>query len=173
MATEVVSVIGPVGSGKSTVVETFNPEGYVVVRPGEILRRMIGLQAMMSDPVPTACGLTDDAVKLLVEIGMSLAVRTNRDLVLDGYPRTPRQVDELERIIGPHPVSFVLVDAADDDRYLRVSSRNGGTISSFDGIRFSESRLLFDETITSIHRRFVQDARFKGMKHVGKTLGSV
>lgn len=148
MTISIHMILGPVCSGKSTYIRrNFSPEKDVIVRVGNFLRESIGLGAMRSDPSPNVCNVTETWVRLHVRGALATANALNRDIVFDGYPRSPAQVDFLKEVLES---SLVLGDVKIvlhqisigrdvlEDRIRNRSGRNPDEVQ-FDLLRLQSS----------------------------------
>lgn len=168
----VFCTIGSIASGKSTFVDQHFaalPEQYVLIRPGRILREAVGLRAMAEDPNPNACHLTERFVQAIIREGLTMALKLNRDLVLDGAPRSRPQATFLFRTLSPL-LSSGRIEAVESFVFIpsktEIERRLGGRSeqeAQFDRIRLAESSVLATETQGQMRELF---KRFKYLSHV-------
>jgi len=98
---EIIVVTGAVCSGKSTYVKKhFSTDKYVVVQTGRILRDTIGMAQVHKDSGNIAPEGVEFFVRSVVRGAVFYAVQEGRDLVLEGFPRSSKQVEILHRWIS-------------------------------------------------------------------------
>ena len=140
-----VIMMGPPGAGKGTQAERFARErGLLKISTGEILREAVQNQT----PLGLKAKATIDAGKLVDDSTMIGIVRERllqpdamRGFVLDGFPRTVTQAQELDAIMaerdsGPLLVVEVIVPQAELVKRLstrRICSSCGFNADPFDG----------------------------------------
>lgn len=103
-------VVGPVNAGKSEFIrKNFSLDTHIIVSPGKIFRACLGIDAMMRDPTPNTSQCTEGWGKHIVRGALITAAMLSRPVVLDGYPRRAKQVEDMRQslgscFIGPVPV---------------------------------------------------------------------
>jgi adenylate kinase len=106
-------LLGKQGAGKGTQAARLAEHyGVLHLATGDIFRAAInegtplGLEAQkymdVGDLVP------DDLVIGVVEDELKRTGATEKGFVLDGFPRTVRQAEELERVLGEYPLDLVI-----------------------------------------------------------------
>jgi adenylate kinase len=128
MGARTIVLLGPPGSGKGTQAEHLRDRGWLTLSTGDLLRQAradgteLGEQASQymdrGDLVP------DDLIVAL--IAGELEGRDDVSIVLDGFPRTVAQADELAAALTPHDRGLdavVLIDVPDDVVSERISGR--------------------------------------------------
>lgn len=127
----ICAFFGRPASGKGTLAKLLKDSGYDHVSTGDVVRdevarqTPIGLQykddILNHRPIPPAI------VQQLVEQRLNQAVKAQRGVVLDGYPKTLEQCQFLDRFTKEHGLEnrtlFVLIDVAPETALARMSSR--------------------------------------------------
>lgn len=171
MATLAVhSVLGSVSAGKSTFIgQTWSPDDAVIMRIGSMLRAAIGTTAMAKEASPNAPALTEDFARSCVEQGYLLAVRLNRPLVLDGFPRTTEQAKWVMKVmfapegwILKQPVHYSahVLTVCDAEVRSRVEASNKG--KEFDLLRLEQSLRDVERVLDVIRAREIVVRRRTG-----------
>ena len=125
---DVVTLLGPPGSGKGTQAERLRDLGYSWLSTGELLReardagsdlgRRAGEYMDRGDLVP------DDVIDGVVR--EAIASRDAEPILLDGFPRTVTQADDLDAALAERGRTLrhaVLIDVPDDVVAERISHR--------------------------------------------------
>jgi adenylate kinase family enzyme len=96
-------IIGPVGSGKTTLFNSFDPEVYVRYSSGTMCRNAVGTKMFTTGDAPNAPEVLDDFVFDGFRSHLYVADAIGRDMVCE-FPRTKiqceRMIQELHRF-GP------------------------------------------------------------------------
>ena len=157
---EIVCVVGPVGSGKTTLInDRYDSECHVVVHFGKIITGMVGKNVIRNSSKPNAPKVADALVLSLCRQALHLGASLRRSVAFDGFPRTVYQWRTLLRVIKFG--SYERLDPQIIVTSLRVSEatqlswikgRSGGVVSLFDRARITESRLDFKVLMIEIRR---------------------
>ncbi len=157
-------IIGPPGSGKGTQAERISARlGVVAISTGDIFRANVkgetplGLEAKQymdnGDFVP-------DSVTNKMVRDRLLQDDATDGFLLDGYPRTTAQVDELDDILAEteSKLDVVLQLTADDDELVkRLLGRARDTGRSDDNTSVIQHRLdLYHEQTEAVVARYAQ-----------------
>jgi adenylate kinase len=123
-----LTFIGPPGSGKGTQAKLLREDGFLHVSSGDMLRAEIAAATPRGRAIEAAVTrgeLVSDAV-LLDVVGSFLAQRMGNNIVLDGYPRTVVQAEQLAKLkCGPAPAlsAAVFFDIPDQVLLRRLGDR--------------------------------------------------
>lgn len=126
-----IALLGPPGSGKGTQAARLEAEGYVPLSTGDLLRaaRAAGTEVGRKAAEAMDRGeLVPDGVVIDV-LRDALAGHADDPVLLDGFPRTVKQADELSAMLEGQDrelTAVVLVDVPDDAVVERISSRGQG-----------------------------------------------
>jgi len=108
-----LAIFGRQGAGKGTqsqrIVDAY---GVVHVSTGDMLRAAIAAGTelgLAAQKIMDAGGLVDDDTMIgIVSHRLAQADIVDRGVLLDGFPRTPTQADELVRILGERSIDAAL-----------------------------------------------------------------
>lgn len=123
-----VILLGPPNSGKGTQAKILAERlGLPHVSTGDMLREACDAGTELGERVRdilAAGELVDDGTMADL-MAVRLSKEDARDgFLLDGYPRTERQVEDLERILGDTPIDrVVLIDVPEDELIERGLGR--------------------------------------------------
>lgn len=106
-------IFGRQGAGKGTqsqrIVDTY---GVVHVSTGDMLRAAIAAETEMglaAQKIMDAGGLVDDSTMIgIVSERLAQSDIVERGVLLDGFPRTPTQAEELVRILGDRSIDAAI-----------------------------------------------------------------
>lgn len=119
-------LMGPPGAGKGTQCEMITArDEYSKLATGDLLRKNIkdgtklGLYA--KDIMAKGLLLPDDVLLDLVKDGLSN--RGTEHFVLDGYPRTVKQGQDLIELVGSELKAVVHIDVPEEELISRISGR--------------------------------------------------
>jgi len=101
----VFTLIGPPGVGKGTLAGATEPElGLVHVSTGQLIRQEVADDSVLGRRVKTRVEagefVDDETVTELVRQQLESLDSTKRGILLDGYPRTLRQAQLLDRMLA-------------------------------------------------------------------------
>ncbi|HVB40611.1 MAG TPA: nucleoside monophosphate kinase [Terriglobales bacterium] len=108
-----LTFIGPPGSGKGTQAKLLRGAGFVHVSSGDMLRAEIAAGTERGQAIEATVaggGLVSDQV-LFDVVGSFLSRHRDAAIVLDGYPRTLAQAQQLARLELDAAVFFDIPDA--------------------------------------------------------------
>ena len=177
MTQQITIVSGPIGAGKTTYVANLDSDRYVKYCPGQIVRGLVGEHAIGSDENPNRPMFLDSLIRDLGIHAIKLGVKLEREVVMDGYPRSAQQLKDFITTRAIHKVPlFITVVALHIEEPLQVkrlmdrcgftlttrkvsSMAQGGEVavpvrelSTFDKGRMVQSRKDFNEMINlAIH----------------------
>jgi adenylate kinase len=137
-----VVFLGPPAAGKGTQAERFAREhGIPKISTGDILRDAVKSGTALGERVKTVMArgelVSDDLMVAIVKDRLARP-DTVRGFVLDGFPRTVPQAQELDTMLaGRGPIIVIEIRVPDDELVRRVVSRRicsncGRTVSAFD-----------------------------------------
>jgi len=97
MKNRVFILLGPPGSGKGTQAEFLKGKGFLHLSTGEILRKEIKMGTSLGQQARVFIDkgelVPDDIINRMV---LELLEREERDVLLDGYPRSINQASALD-----------------------------------------------------------------------------
>ena len=140
-----VIMMGPPGAGKGTQAERFARErGLIKISTGDILREAVQSHTQLglkAKAIIDAGKLVDDATMIGIVRERLLRPDAMRGFVLDGFPRTVTQAEELDAIMaerGSGPLIVVEVVVPQAELVKRLSTRRicascGFNADPFDG----------------------------------------
>lgn len=148
-------IFGRQGAGKGTqsarLVEAF---GVVHVSTGDMLRAAIAAETelgLAAQAIMDAGGLVDDETMVgIVNERLAAADIIEAGVLLDGFPRTPRQADELVQILGERSIDAAInleVPVAEVTKRMLERGRDDDTeeaIAKRLGLYESQTRPLLD-----------------------------
>ena len=140
----IIAIVGPTGSGKSTVVSAM-AETNPLVYPIQIGRE---LRSRHPEETFDGVGACERMREEKWRIWDALISKAPKDaiVVVDGMPRAPAEMDEyVKRNIVLDTV--VMLDAPLEVRRQRVAKRKGGSSKAYENLLF-ESRSLADYTMS-------------------------
>lgn len=134
MALEKTSLVfaGPPASGKGTQAARLEEEfGLVHVSTGEILRELDPEKSALNAKIHARIArgdLIDDADMsdlLRQTIESELTSNPEARFIIDGFPRTPEQVDSIEKLLNHfgHRAVLVILDVSDEEIERRMDLR--------------------------------------------------
>lgn len=92
-----ILLLGPPGSGKGTQVELLKKEGFKVLITGDILRNEIEKNSLLGERIKRIVNkgelVPDDLIVELMETIIKEDTSSDKDIIIDGYPRTVGQVE--------------------------------------------------------------------------------
>lgn len=125
----ILILLGPPGAGKGTQAERLERRrGFRQVSTGEMLRAEVARGSALGRAAKAIMDkgeLVPDAVILDV-LGARLDAGQNRDLILDGFPRTVPQAEALDRLLadrGLDLAAVILIDVDDAALTDRIAGR--------------------------------------------------
>ncbi|HVF89077.1 MAG TPA: adenylate kinase [Blastocatellia bacterium] len=125
----IVVLMGPQGAGKGTQAQMLADQmGLPIIATGDILREVARGDTELGDQVREilASGrLVPDEILAQVVSECTSDARCNGGYILDGFPRTPPQARQLERIAQAqgHRIIVVKIDAPTELLYKRLAGR--------------------------------------------------
>ncbi len=139
-----LTILGRQGSGKGTQAARLTEHfGLVHLSTGDLLREAVAAGTPLGQRVRRDLDagrlVADDVMLDVVRDDLDDAEVRRRGFVLDGYPRTPEQLDDLLRLLGPRGLdAAILLDVplAEVHRRLiarRVCTRCGASILAPNG----------------------------------------
>ena len=150
-----LAIFGRQGAGKGTqsqrIVDAY---GVVHISTGDMLRAAIADETelgLAAQSIMDAGGLVDDETMIGI-VGERLAQPdiVERGVLLDGFPRTPTQADELVRILGERSIDAVInLEVSIDEVTARMLERGRDddtpeAIAKRLGLYESQTRPLLD-----------------------------
>jgi adenylate kinase len=126
---QVVALLGPPGSGKGMQAARLRDRlGFAVLATGELLReaRAAGtpLGQRAAEYMDRGDLLPDEVI--LAVVRDAIANLDGEPIVLDGFPRTVHQAEELDEVLAAHGrdlAAAVLIDVPDEEVVRRISGR--------------------------------------------------
>ncbi len=95
--------LGAPGSGKGTQAEMFKNEGWVHLSTGDMFRNLMKEETDFAKEVKAilASGelISDEITTKLLKMNFKNLLDTKKNIILDGYPRTEQQVEDLKKIM--------------------------------------------------------------------------
>ncbi len=92
-----ILLLGPPGCGKGTQVELLKKEGFKVLITGDILRNEIEKNSLLGERIKRIVNkgelVPDDLIVELMETIIKEDTSSDKDIIIDGYPRTVGQVE--------------------------------------------------------------------------------
>jgi adenylate kinase len=125
-----VTLLGPPGSGKGTQARRLRDRlGFEVLSTGELLRAArearsdLGLAA--AEFMDRGELVPDDVIGYVID--EAIRDRSDRPIVLDGFPRNVSQARALDRALGSHGLDLaILIDVPDEEVVRRILNRHQG-----------------------------------------------
>jgi adenylate kinase len=126
-----IALLGPPGSGKGTQAARLQAAGFAPLSTGDLLREARAAGTAVGRKAAEAMDrgelVPDD---LIVDVLRdALADHAGDPVLLDGFPRTVKQADELDAVLDEQDrelTAVVLVDVPDDTVVERISGRGQG-----------------------------------------------
>lgn len=126
-----IILLGPPGVGKGTQAQRLEETlGVLHLSTGEILRQAVAagtpLGRRVQDVMASGRLVSDDLVGEVVESALAGGEASSKGFMLDGFPRTMRQVEILERILERARLAVdhaVLIDAPENVLVKRLTGR--------------------------------------------------
>lgn len=125
----ILILLGPPGAGKGTQAAALTKQrGFRQISTGEMLRAEVAKGSLIgrsAKAIMDRGDLVPDAVILEI-LGARLDAEGDRDLVLDGFPRTVPQAEALDRLLGARGEALAgVIEIEVDDAALteRISGR--------------------------------------------------
>ncbi len=120
---EIIVLFGPPGAGKGTTAETIEDFGFEHVAPGDIFRKELKEKTELGKELNKYMSkgklVPDELVDKVVF--NHLKNIESQKIVLDGFPRTVSQLNELEK---RYPVNKIVdLEVSDDEIIKRLSKR--------------------------------------------------
>lgn len=171
-----IVIFGAPGSGKGTQSELLIEKyGLFHISTGEVLRDMIARGTklgMIADSYISKGQLIPD--KLMIDILADVIdsnPETSKGLILDGFPRTIPQADELKKLLAERKMKIDAViglEAPDDELKERLIKRGIETGRSDDNIETITKRLeVYHEQTFPLREYYINDNCYMPIKAVG------
>lgn len=126
-------LLGCPGSGKGTFAQAIKSEGYDHVSTGDITREEVRNETEFGIKYKEAIlnhiigGIPFEEIQKLVEQRLEKAIKEQRGIILDGYPKTVQQCELLDAFIEKKElgdrVVIVLLDVNEEDAINRIQYR--------------------------------------------------
>jgi adenylate kinase len=120
-------MLGPPGAGKGTQAERFAlKHGVPKISTGDILREAAssdGALGRAAKAVMDAGRLVGDDIMIGIVTERLARADAKAGFVLDGFPRTVRQAEALDGILGPEPLVVVDIVVPEETLMRRLASR--------------------------------------------------
>ncbi len=109
----VLIFLGAPGSGKGTQAELFKKDGWVHLSTGDMFRDLMKEETDFAKEVKqiVASGelISDDITTKLLRMNFRKLVDSEKHIILDGYPRTKQQVEDLQKIMDDLDIELTSV----------------------------------------------------------------
>ncbi len=123
--------LGPPGSGKGTVAQFLQEKfGYVQLSTGDVVREISKKKTDLGRKIKVILKkgrlIDDKTMKKILENELKKGSYKHKVVILDGYPRTLKQAEDLEEIIKKNKLKLKAViyfDVSDKEVIRRLSSR--------------------------------------------------
>jgi len=123
--------LGPPGSGKGTVAQFLQEKfGYVQLSTGDVVREISKKKTDLGRKIKVILKkgrlIDDKTMKKILENELKKSSYKHKVVILDGYPRTLKQAEDLEEIIKKNKLKLKAViyfDVSDKEVIRRLSSR--------------------------------------------------
>lgn len=126
-------LIGSPGSGKGTFTQTLLPEGYVSVSTGDITREEIEKKTPFGTKYKEAIlkhltgVIPNEEIQNRVEQRVEEALRNQKGVILDGYPKSVEQCRHLDQLIEKFGLEnqavYLLFDVEENEAVERILYR--------------------------------------------------
>eukprot|EP00002_Diphylleia_rotans_P036487 TRINITY_DN8042_c0_g1_i1.p1 TRINITY_DN8042_c0_g1~~TRINITY_DN8042_c0_g1_i1.p1 ORF type:complete len:264 (+),score=51.69 TRINITY_DN8042_c0_g1_i1:66-857(+) len=125
-----LTFLGPPGAGKGTYSSWLRRKyGFGVISTGDLIRNIIRGEAQLSSSAPmdllkhcvsTGELVPDNVIDDILDEAFFSKLEKNQGFILDGYPRTLKQAEKLQR--GPHSIHLAVHFIVPDSVLLRKLS---------------------------------------------------
>lgn len=152
---KVVFMIGPSGSGKSSIADVLSKfHRFMVVKPGKLCREKFDHHVMASSQNPSAAPVAEDFVRKVLLDSMKKFINDGSMdyLVVDGMPRSADQANWIHSLFEIYnaEVIFLWVSCPLPVAIKRLSGRDGNGLSELSVARLEKEGKYLYEAVSQV-----------------------